>query len=413
MKSIRSTKRASVVLGMTVLGAIAATSSHDAMAARFPYHALFWMSKTSPLYGDDGIPNANFSFCKSANTTEACTIHTERMYGSLPNLYYFYTPLLEVPYFPSESVAFATPYGEGNTYCASTGANGYLGASCSRATKLSVRAVSNGHFGGLNKDSLGWENGGWGAAAYGIWGYSTNGASVPSDYDISFNSTRTVNRVLKTGRGSYTITMPGLGRYETTANGVAHVQAVVSEDGIGLGVKRICTIDSVNVAAGPASADVEMSVRCFGKDNTNADQGYKHLGAFDAKDTAFAYIYEMPDEASLVRAVFSNDATASTNGYTPEHRSNIAIKVFGIGLPGQTGEIGRYRVNLPSTSASGTNVQVTAKGYSGTAPNYCNVEKWTPDGFGGTDVFVNCFRMTADGPVPINSRFYLGYYGRR
>ena len=127
------------------------------------------------------------------------------------------------------------------------GRTGIGGASCSRATRLSVRAVSNGHEEGRERTNTTWKSGGLGTAAYGMWGSTVEGVGNPylEDYDISFNSTRAENMVERTGTGRYKITIPGLGRAETTANGVAHVQAVVRPNdnlSIGLGVKRICTI---------------------------------------------------------------------------------------------------------------------------------------------------------------------------
>jgi len=408
MRALRLPKHAGIVLGLATVGLLAGvTPSETAQAATFPVHAFFRTDNTTlPSSGVGVPPPADWTYCKSPLLNCGFTIKKLTNLGAYvrPGFYRVTTTGL-----PADSIVFATPYGpsdgSNDAYCTVGGSiNASKDINCSGATRLSVRYIGNNLALNFSWISTAWNAGGSGDAAYGyVDDFWTPSISTP--HGVSFNSSGRRNVVRKTGVGRYTVTIPGMGESERSANGVAHVQAVTMPGNNAFEQKRICAIEEVaeTILADPDA--LEVTLRCFGRNENREDIGFGGSAQLVPIDAPFNFLYEMPG-GSLLRSVYSDRVVAPTAGYSPSKSSLSSITVKG------TAEAGRYIVNLPNTAATGTNVQVTARGYG---PKFCNVERWRADASGsGTDVYVGCFAMSnANVPVQTNMQFFLSYNRKR
>ncbi|MDI1437477.1 hypothetical protein [Polyangium sorediatum] len=207
---------------------------------------------------------------------------------------------------------------------------------------------------------------------------ATTSAYTP-DLRFQFNSTGANNTVARLGAGRYTVTLPG----QTAVGGTVEVTAY------GAGSDH-CKVASWT----QLGDDMVVSVRCFDSAGALSDSMF---------DLNFANATHVNGAPSYSYA-WTNDATAAA--YTP-HLSYQKGFLLGWGdvatdiTAGRT-STGRYLVNLPGMSSTGSNVQVTAYG---SGSESCKVVSWSGDE-SNANADVACFDSTG---APTDTHFVIVY----
>lgn len=209
-------------------------------------------------------------------------------------------------------------------------------------------------------------------AAYGfVWAHSPSAASYTPTASYSHNSTGGVNTITRSGVGSYTVFMPGLGQ----PNG--NVQVTAYGD-----TANRCKVTSWV----PLFATQRIYIQCLTPGGALADSmfvaQYFRTGAGATQQQAYLWA-DSPFAASYTPSRFySWNSRGGTNTVT------------------RTG-VGSYTANLPGFTLVGGNVAVTAYGNTS---NSCKVLNW-----GVSTVNVRCFTT---GGAPVDTMWTLRYTDR-
>lgn len=215
-----------------------------------------------------------------------------------------------------------------------------------------------------------------GAAGAYLWADQPSTASYTPSTTYQWNSTGVNNTITRTGVGSYTANMPGMsfvgGTVEVTAYGTGSAHCKV--------VSWFST--SVNVACFTAAGAPTDSMFTLNYDNKLSPNG----------GPSFAYAWaDQPSSASY---------TPSTTYQFGALASECSSFVGPITV--QRSTVGRYAVQIPSLSPTGSNVKVTAYGSGGEA---CKVVGWGSSGT-GTQVSVACFNAAG---AAVDTRYVVVY----
>jgi hypothetical protein len=202
---------------------------------------------------------------------------------------------------------------------------------------------------------------------------------APSNY-YQYNSTAQRNTIQRSGVGSYYVTFPGV----WVNGGLAEVTAY------GWG-SEYCSIgwwggDTVNVNCyenGGAPADSAFTLN-FTDKSPIGTPSYQYAWASDPWSSSYT-----PD------TYYQNGAIAS------ECQPNAGTVTM------QRYSTGNYVANLPNIAPTGSNVKVTAYGWSGET---CKVGGWWGNGSGGTQVSVLCFDAWGNA---VDAYFDLVYASRQ
>lgn len=220
---------------------------------------------------------------------------------------------------------------------------------------------------------------GSGAGAY-VWANDSTAAGYTPNLTYQFNSTGASNTIARQGVGVYAVTLPGQtasgGTVEVTAYGQGSEHCKVS-GWTQSGSDTVVTVRCFNSAG--ALSDAQFNLNFARSTWPNGGNSYSYAWANDA--TAAAYTPSLSYQAGYVGGDVGDVATDITAGRT---------------------STGRYFVNLPDMTHTGSNVQVTAYG---TGSEYCKVVSWSDAGT-GTQADVACFDA---GGAATDSRFVIVY----
>lgn len=215
-----------------------------------------------------------------------------------------------------------------------------------------------------------------GAAGAYLWANQPSTGSYTPSTTYQWNSTGVNNTITRTAVGRYTANLPGMnfvgGTVEVTAYGAgsAHCK-VVSWGGT-----------SVNVACFTAAGAPVDSFFTLNYDNRVSPNG----------GPSFAYAWaDQPATAS-----YTPSATYQYGALASECTS------FAGPITIQRTSVGRYAVQIPTLSPTGSNVQVTAYGSGGES---CKVVGWGGSGT-GTQVSVACFNAAG---AAVDTRYVVVY----
>lgn len=204
----------------------------------------------------------------------------------------------------------------------------------------------------------------------------------PYVHEGSFNSSGGTNKVVKIGKGKYTVTLPGL------ASSSGHVMVT---SWVGYQARAQCKV----VNWGPSGDDEVVNVRCFNATgaaiNTNFDLTY--VDRLNILGTAAGFSPDGQDSAY----VWANNAKSPS--YVPDASYQFDNGVTTAASVTRTRK-GAYTVAFTYADLSAGNVQVSAYG-SGKA--FCNVAWWTPSG-----IEVRCFDVKG---APMDSMYTLAFTG--
>jgi hypothetical protein len=204
-------------------------------------------------------------------------------------------------------------------------------------------------------------------------------ASATSEYTPSasyqFNSTGAANTVVRTGVGTYTAKLPGVG------SATGHVQVTA----YGTGSER-CKV----VNWSPSGTTQQVNVKCF-------------TSAGTAGDTRFTLTYV--SGISIVGSTCCGGGPGTPTGYdwadqptsssyTPSLPYQFNVTVGAINTITRSG-VGAYAAQFPFQSLDRGDVQVTAYG---SASEYCKVASWALS----SGVQVRCFNSAG---APVDTRF--------
>lgn len=215
-----------------------------------------------------------------------------------------------------------------------------------------------------------------GAAGAYLWANQPSTASYTPSTTYQWNSTGVNNTITRTGVGTYTANLPGMsfvgGTVEVTAYGSGSAHCKV--------VSWFTT--SVNVACFTAAGAPTDSLFTLNYDNKLSPNG----------GPSFAYAWaDQPSTAS-----YTPSATYQFGALASECSSFVGPITI------QRTSVGRYAVQIPTLSPTGSNVKVTAYGSAGEA---CKVVGWFGSGT-GTEVDVACFDAAG---AAVDTRYVVVY----
>jgi hypothetical protein len=213
-----------------------------------------------------------------------------------------------------------------------------------------------------------------------VWANDPAAASYTPNLTYQFNSSGAQNTIVRQGVGVYAVTLPG----QTAAGGTVEVTAYGLDS-------DYCKVSSW-VQSG---SDTVARVRCFDTTGAPSDSRFTlNFARASSPNGGLAYSY-----------AWANDPDAAS--YTPDLSYQKGFISGDVGdvvtdiTAGRT-STGRYFVNLPGMSATGSNVQITAYG---SGSEYCKVVRWHDDAV-ITQANVACFDA---GGTPADSRFVIVY----
>jgi hypothetical protein len=195
-----------------------------------------------------------------------------------------------------------------------------------------------------------------------VWADRPLDSTYTPDLRGQFNSTGATNNISRTGPGTYTVRLPGLGAW------AGHVQVTAH-----FGSHR-CKV----VQWGPEGADQLVRVNCFTSTGSPVDSVFSATYVNDVDILGSGCCGGGPGTGSFY--VWASQPNSPS--YTPDLRYQFNIS-GGTNTITRLG-VGQYSVNFPFASLDGGNVQVTAYG---SGSEYCKVVYWAP----GAGVRVNCF----------------------
>jgi hypothetical protein len=200
-----------------------------------------------------------------------------------------------------------------------------------------------------------------GAAGAYLWANQPSTASYTPSTTYQWNSTGVNNTITRTGVGRYTANLPGMsfvsGTVEVTAYGAGSNHCKVVS----------WFTSSVDVACFTAAGAPADSLFTLNYDNVVSPNG----------GPSFAYTWaDQPSTAS-----YTPNTTYQYGALASECDS------FDGPITIQRTSVGRYAVQIPTLSPTGSNVKVTAYGSGGES---CKVVGWFGSGT-GTEVDVACF----------------------
>jgi hypothetical protein len=181
-----------------------------------------------------------------------------------------------------------------------------------------------------------------------VWAHDPTAASYVPSAGYQWNSTNrwsAVNTVTRSGVGSYTVLLPGLG----ASSGTVLVTAYGS-------TKDYCKVGSW----GPSGSAQAIYVRCYNSAGQLADSQYTLSYSNGNGGKSRGYVWaDQPSSASYTPyGAYQGNSSGATNRIT---RSGV----------------GAYQVIFPNLGASAGHVQVTAYGYGS---ERCKVTGWSPSG---------------------------------
>jgi hypothetical protein len=213
-----------------------------------------------------------------------------------------------------------------------------------------------------------------------VWADSPTAASYAPDAFYQFNSTGAQNTIVRQSEGQYAVTLPGL----TASGGTVEVTAYGTNS-------DYCKVASFSSSGGNAV----VNVRCYDTTGTLSDGRFTLNFARETQPNgALSYSYAWANNSS---------STAYTPSLTYQHGviAGDLGEVSTATTAGRTSE-GRYFVNLPGMSSTGSNVQITAYG---SGSEYCKVAGWQ-----GTEINVQasvaCFDASG---APADTLFLIVY----
>ncbi|WP_437486818.1 hypothetical protein WME75_04595 [Sorangium sp. So ce1014] len=215
-----------------------------------------------------------------------------------------------------------------------------------------------------------------------VWANDPTAAAYTPDLTHQFNSSGVNNTIVRQGVGRYAVTLPG----QTAVGGTVEVTAYGPDS------------DHCKVAGwGQSGDDTAVNVRCFDSAGALADGRFTLNFARSAPPNGgLSYSYAWAHDTA---AASYTPSLAYQKGFISGDAGDVEADI----TAGRT-SAGRYSVNLPGMSATGSNVQVTAYG---TGSEYCKVVGWSGDG-SETQASVACFD---EGGTSADTRFVLVYTG--
>ncbi len=215
-----------------------------------------------------------------------------------------------------------------------------------------------------------------GAAGAYLWANQPSTASYTPSTTYQWNSTGVNNTITRTGVGLYTANMPGMsflgGTVEVTAYGTGSAHCKVTS----------WFASSVNVACFSAAGAPTDSMFTLNYDHQLSPNG----------GPSFAYAWaDQPSSAS-----YTPSTTYQFGALASECSSSVGT------ITVQRSAVGRYAVQIPTLSPTGSNVKVTAYGSGGES---CKVVGWGGSGT-GTQVSVACFDAAG---AAVDTRYVVVY----
>jgi hypothetical protein len=213
-----------------------------------------------------------------------------------------------------------------------------------------------------------------------VWADDPAAASYTPSLTYQFNSSGAQNTIARQGVGVYAVTLPD----QTALGGTVEVTSY------GLG-SDYCKVSSW----GQSGSDTVVWVRCFDTTGAPSDSRFTlNFARATSPNGALSYSYAWannPDAASYTPHL------SYQKGFISGDAGDVATDI----TAGRT-STGRYFVNLPGMSATGSNVQVTAYG---SGSEYCKVVGWNGNE-AATQASVGCFDA---GGMAADARFVIVY----
>ncbi|WP_438023971.1 hypothetical protein [Sorangium sp. So ce233] len=217
-----------------------------------------------------------------------------------------------------------------------------------------------------------------------VWANDPTAAAYTPNLTHQFNSSGVNNTIVRQGVGRYAVTLP----WQTAVGGTVEVTAYGPDS------------DHCKVASwGQSGDDTVVDVRCFDSAGAPADDRFTLNFARSAPPNgALSYSYAWAHDTA---AASYTPSLAYQKGFIAGDSGDVETDI----TAGRT-SAGRYSVNLPGMSATGSNIQVTAHG---TGSEYCKVVGWSGDG-SETQASVACFDESG---TSADTRFVIVYTGDR
>jgi hypothetical protein len=200
-----------------------------------------------------------------------------------------------------------------------------------------------------------------------------------------FNSTGGVNTLTRTGRGVYSVRLPGLGL------GTGHVQVTAW---------HIWPLACSVTGWGPAGVDQIVTVRCFDPTTGAAHDSLFTLTYVDTLNALGLSTGFTPDGHDSAYAWADQSSTPLDVTYTPNTSYQFTNGVLDAATASRVGT-GDYVMRFPDVDVRMGNVQVTMYGW---AFGYCGVVSWTTS----AGIRVRCYDAAGQ---PVDSRFDVAFTG--
>jgi hypothetical protein len=207
-----------------------------------------------------------------------------------------------------------------------------------------------------------------------VWANNPSAASYTPSLPRQFNPTGAFNTITRTGTGSYSVRLPGLGAQA----GHAQVSAY------GSGSER-CRVGGIS----PNGTDQQVWINCVNQIGWAVDTQFVMTYVQDTSIVGFD-VNEPGDGAfpPTTAYAFANEPT--TASYIPAlQRQNYQYNTTGGTTTITRLGVGDYQVSFPGQDLARGHVQVGAYGWYNGGGKYCKVQEWNPDG-----VRVQCYDAT-------------------
>ena len=213
-----------------------------------------------------------------------------------------------------------------------------------------------------------------------VWADAPTTASYTPNATYQFNSSGVQNTITREGTGLYTVTLPG----QTAVGGTVEVTAYGADS-------DHCKVESW----GQSGDDTVVNVRCFDAASTRSDSRFT-LNFVNGTQPNGALSYSYAWASSATSASYT-PSLSYQEGFIAGDVGDVATDI----TAGRT-STGRYFVDLPGMSSTGSNVQITAHG---SGSSYCKVSGWQGDE-ANTRASVACFNATG---TLADTRFVIVY----